>query len=421
MGHDDPTRWPASPPSDPGAATQFEIAQLAAAEQHHAFLREARALGLAVVADAQIGIGHRDRHLYRSLLLPGYAMGAPPSRTNPEGQPWEYPVLDPRQWGDGGAARRFVKRRFEALFAEHDGVRIDHPHGWVCPWVYRTGTPDPVLAVQRGARLFESPDLPDHPDLAAFSRVRPDQIDRGKPRFDDAWVTELTPAQVDAFASAFDVILEVARGAGRGPGDLIVEVLSTCPRPLGSVLERHGLGRFRVTQKARVEVEDDVYRSDNARPADWIMTGNHDTPPLAALSASFVKSGESRRRAAFLARRLGTTADERAAIEGRLASDASALSEAMLAELFLGPARNALIFWVDLFGGTGVYNRPGVVSPDNWVMRVPPDFEAEYDRAIESGQAPSIARALALALHARGLDEGFEGAALARVLRGEAG
>lgn len=413
VGHDDPTRWPAWAPSSPEAAERFELAQLAAAEQHRAFAAEARAQGLALYADAQIGMGHRDRHLYRSLLLPGYAMGAPPSRTNPEGQPWEYPVLDPRQWGPDGAARRFVERRFDALFAEHDGVRIDHPHGWVCPWVYRAGAPSPLAAVQEGARLFESPDLPDHPDLAAFARVRPEQIERSVPRYDDAWVKWLEPAQIDAFASWMDVLVAAARARGRGPADLLVEVLSTCPRPLAAVLARHGLGRFRVTQKARVAVRDDVYRGDNAHPEDWIMVGNHDTPPLAAVVERLARAGEAGARAGYLAERLTPPGGDRGAVAAHLAEDRRALAEAMLAELFVGPARNVLVFWPDLFGMTEVYNRPGVVSEDNWVLRVPPDFEAEHARAVASGRAPSLPRALALALRARGLDRDAEGAALA--------
>lgn len=417
VGHDDPARWPASPPSAADAAERFELAQLVAAEQHTTFRRAARALGLALYADAHIGLSHRDRHLRRALFFPGHAMGAPPSRTNPDGQPWGYPVLDPRQCGPGGAARRFVEQRFRALFDGHDGLRVDHPHGWICPWVYRTDAPDPLRAVQSGARMFESPDLADHPDLAPLARVRPDQIDREKPRHDDAWVTHLEPEQINSYSWAFDILVAEARSRGGGTGDLLVEVLSTCPRPLAAVLERHGLGQFRVTQKARVHVPDDVYRGDNAKPADWIMVGNHDTPPLAAVVADLLRTGEAERRAAYLASRLAPPGPERETMAARLRASAPDLAEAMLAELFLGPARHVLVFWVDLFGLTDLYNRPGVVSPDNWTMRIPSSPEEARSRAIAVGRAPSIRRALALALRARGLDRDERGAALAARLR----
>ena len=51
----------------------------------------------------------------------------------------------------------------------------------------------------------------------------------------------------------------------------------------------------------------------------------------------------------------------------------------VLRELFLGPARNVQIFWADLFGVREIYNRPGVVGPENWCLRVPERFAALDD------------------------------------------
>ncbi len=380
----------------------------------HARMR-ARAHGLRVYADAHIGVSYAERLQDAALFLPGYAMGAPPSRTNPDGQPWGYPVLDPRALDEGGAARAFVERRFDALFAMHDGVRIDHPHGWVCPWVYRTDVDDALFAVQHGARLYESPDLPDHPALAAFARVTPAQIDRARPRYDDRWVRALDQAQIDRYAAILDVILARAAAHGVDGAGLMVEVLSTCPRPLLAVLERFGLGRFRVTQKAKVEDPHDVYRSDNAEPADWILVGNHDTPPLRLVVERW-DDAERARRAAWLTFRLaarGASAADRDAMRARLAGGGAPLFDAMLAELFAGPANNVAVFWVDLFGLTEIYNRPGVVHADNWTLRVPRDFARAFDDAVAAGRAPHLGRALALALRARGLD----GALAARLAR----
>jgi 4-alpha-glucanotransferase len=369
----------------------FELAQLVAAEQHDRFRARARDLGLAVYGDLAAGIAYRDRailpHLFGPLFLPGWAMGAPPSRTNPDGQPWEFPVLDPRQLGPGGAARGFLVTRIDDVLTSYDGVRIDHPHGWVCPWVYRPGQP-----VADGARLHESPDVP---ELAGFAHVRIDQLAPERPRHDDAWVKRLEPAQIDRYATAIDLLVDRVRARGGDPGGLMVEVLSTCPRPLAAVLARHGLGRFRVTQKARVDDPGDVYRGDNAAPADWIMVGNHDTPPLRAVIDGWRGTAELARRAAYLGGRLGR---DPAALE----RDPHALATAMLAELFLGPARNVVVFWVDLFGLADSYNRPGVIDPANWSLRVPADFEAAHAAAVASGDAPDLAEAVAWAIAARG-------------------
>src|SRR6185436_1012194 len=116
----------------------------------------------------------------------------------------------------------------------------------------------------------------------------------------------------------------------------------------------------------------DVYRSDRAAPADWIMVGNHDTPPLAEVVARWHGTPEAARRAAYLTERL---APGDAALAARLERDPSAMATALLAELFVGPARHVQIFWPDLFGLREIYNRPGVVDDANWTLRVPADFE----------------------------------------------
>jgi len=404
VGHDDWTRWPQAPPRDRVAGERFELGQLLAAEQHAEFRRAVNAMGLRVYADMQVGMGHRDRKLFGPLLLAGYALGAPPSRTNPEGQPWGYPLFDPTQLAPGGAARALFEQRLDLLLRDHDGLRVDHPHGLVCPWVYRTDLADPLRAVQAGARLHESPDLPDHPALRRYARVRPEQIDASVTRYDDRRVRWLEAPQIDAYATAFDLIVARARAHGVSARDLCAEVLSTCPVPLRAVLTRHGLGRFRVTQKARVDIPEDVYRSDNADAMDWVMVGNHDTDPLTLLTERWHATPEASRRAEYLARRLCPSERERAPMAVAIAQDTQAMAQAMFADLFVGPARQVLVFWADLFGVREVYNRPGVVHPDNWTLRVPRDFEHAYAQATRHGAAPSLPSALATALRARGLD-----------------
>src|SRR5262249_4337123 len=154
--------------------------------------------------------------------------------------------------------------RIDKAFAEYDGLRIDHPHGLVCPWVYRADAEDPALAVQEGARLHESPDLPDHPALARHAIARPAQLDPAPRRYHDAWVRALEADQVARYALLFDAIAGAAGRHGRSMADLSCEVLSTMPLPLGRVLERHGLGRWRVAQKADLDDPADVYRAENA-------------------------------------------------------------------------------------------------------------------------------------------------------------
>jgi 4-alpha-glucanotransferase len=385
---------------------RFAFGQLVAHAQHARLRDELGGLGIKLFGDLQVGYSIRDVWAYRALFLREYAMGAPPSRTNPEGQPWNYPVLDPARYvepdGAPGPVVRFVRRRMLKTLRDYDGVRLDHPHGLVCPWVYRAGAPDPFAAVQGGARLFESPDEPDHPALAAYAIARPEQIDRAAARYADGRVTDLDDAQVGRYATLFGVILEAAAAQGRRPGDVLCEVLSTQPYPLGRVRERFGLGRFRITQKANVDDPADVYRSENAAPEDWVMAGNHDTKPLWLLADEWRAAGRLAARAAHLAARLRPAGPGRAALAAAVEADPGRLVAAMVADLLTCPAKNVVVFFPDLFGLREIYNAPGEVNDSNWLLRVPNDYEATYAAARAAGRALDLPAALADALRARG-------------------
>lgn len=375
------------------------FSQFVAHEQHARLHERMRATGLRLYGDAPIALAPRDLWPRRSLVWDAYRLGAPPSRTNPEGQAWGFALLDPAQ---PEALRALVSDRFRKLFAEYDGVRLDHPHGYVCPWVYDARDPQPEQAVRCGARLHASPHSPDHPELARFAIARPEQLnpDPATPRHADGWVVALDGEQVERYGAQIQAILDVAREQGSGPQDLICEVLSTLPYPLARVLERHTLGRFRVTQKADLRDPRDGYRGENAAPEDWIMLGNHDTPTIWSLADTWARD-DPRPRADYLARRLAPEPERCRALAARLAEDSRWLAQAHFADLFLGPARHAMIFFTDAFGLREPYNRPGIFSESNWSQRLAPGWREEYERRASSLTALNLPLALALALRAR--------------------
>jgi len=382
-------------------------------DAQHLELRElCRNLGLKLFGDCQIGMSDRDAWYAQGFLLPGYMLGAPPSRTHPEGQPWNYPLLDPRKYfaiaADGqrqtGPAIRFFRSRMEKLVEEFDGLRLDHPHGLICPWVYRAGMPDPFTAVRQGARLFASPTLTDHPGLAEFAIVRPDQLNKLAVRYDDDWVKVLEPEQVGRYAELFAVAMETAAIAGGC--EIACEILSTEPYPVKRIMELYGLGRFRVTQKADLTHKSDVYRSENARPEDWLMLSTHDTEPIWRVAERWRQEGRSLSQAEFsqaeyLAGRLAIPESERTAWIEQLSRDPGSLVQAKFADLFLGPARNVLVYFTDLLGFTESYNKPGTVSRDNWTLRIHPQYRQSYAAKLSGKLALNIHQALAMALRAK--------------------
>ncbi|MDO8988057.1 MAG: 4-alpha-glucanotransferase [Sideroxyarcus sp.] len=382
---------------------RYSLLQFILLEQHRTFRDNMRELGIKVYGDAQVGFSQRDAWSRKSLLLDGYFLGAPPSRTNTLGQPWNYQVLNPSLYlgadGGPGPVLDFVAERIGKMLEEFDGVRMDHPHGLVCPWVYRANDPDPFRAVQNGARLFAAPDLPDHPELSRYAIVRPDQVNRHRPRYAEDWEHSLTAEQEHIYALIMDTIVGRMNAHGRRKEDILFEVLSTEPMPLRQVRQRHGLGRFRVTQKANLDDSADVYRGENAEPRDWIMLGNHDTPSIWGLVRDWHGSEEGFKQAGYLARRLRPDSPEQ--LSRILAADQYKLAHAKMAELFLSPAQHVMMFFADLFGIEETYNVPGTQNEENWTLRVPNDFLRIHELKKREGRALNLHAVLALALRAR--------------------
>lgn len=412
---------------DREARAFYRFCQFVVHAQHDALRKLTGELGLKLYGDLAIGISHQDRTVWESLFLRDYVMGAPPSRTNPEGQPWSYPVFDPEQYGaphDAAAAGpvlAFMRARIAKLLAEFDGLRIDHPHGLICPWVYKAHQSDPLRAVQAGARLFSSPDLPEHPALARYAIAKPEQLNRDVPRYDDHWERALSDEQIARFSILFDVVVDCVRAQGRDVADILCEVLSTQPFPLRKVMARHHMGRFRVTQKANLRDPGDGYRSENAQPADWIMVGNHDTAPIWALIEKWRRAGTLFDRARYLAERLipDSESARRESFAQRLAADSGIFAQAQFADLFASPAENVLIFFADLLGVSATYNNPGSVSDDNWSLRVTPDYAEDYRRKLATNAALNLPLALAMAMRARGVEFVMQHRALIEKLEGD--
>lgn len=406
---------------------RFALGQFLLHLQHEHMRQHTRRLGLRLYGDMHIGCAPQDRWAWQSLFLPDYRLGAPPSRTNPPGQPWEYPILHPHKiYTIGphgkmvcGPALDFIRARAEKLFSDFDGIRIDHPQGLVCPWVYHADTTDPLSAVRNGARLYSTPHDPQHPALHQFALVQPEQLnaDPDYPLYGDEHVVELRPEQIERYSVVLDAVIEAAKASGGKPDDIMCEVLSTWPMPLRTVMQLRGMGRFCVTQKADPHNPNDVYRPEKTVPADWIMVGNHDTKPLWLLVEERKTTDWIVDRSQLLASRLAPESEQRHRFATRIASDHRLFCEAMFAELFLGPAQNVSIFFADLFGEKQLYNQPGTVGNHNWTLRMPPDYQTIYSKRVQSGDALDIKRALAMALESKAATLGSEAATLARQLR----
>ena len=357
--------------------------------------------GLRLYGDLQVGMGPDDARQFASLFHPDYRIGAPPSRTNPEGQPWGYAVFHPEQVASG-AAGQFLKERLARMLDGLDGLRIDHPHGLVCPWVYKANTGSDLAAVRSGARFYESFGLPDHPELAQYAIARVEQINEREKRHADRRTFELDDEQVARFSILFDIVIDSVRAAGGDvTSDIACEVLSTLPYPLERVMQRHGLGRFRVIQKAQLDKPDDVYRIENSQSSDWIMMGNHDTPSIWLLARGWCDGSRGVEWAEYLAERLLIPSNQHDDFIRRTSREPGQLVQAIFTAMLASRASHVSVFFPDVFGITGFYNMPGIVNETNWTLRVPPNFAAVYEERRRRGEALDVAWCLQRAAEAR--------------------
>jgi 4-alpha-glucanotransferase len=386
-----------------GAIEDYAMIQSLLFEEHRAFRRRLTDYGLALFGDLQIGLSARDMWAWRRLFRADYLMGAPPSRTNPEGQPWGYGAFDPEQYGTKdkpGPVLRFVHQWVGKILSECDGIRIDHPHGWIDPWVYRSDDPDAHHAVCHGARMFSSPDEPAHPQLKAFAVAVADQINASVMPYADDRVTALAESQVDRYALLFASIIRQTLAEGGTIRDIACEILSTLPYPVRRVLERYGLGRFRVAQKIRLKDPSDVYRIELAHPEDWVMMGTHDTAGIWQLAKEWCAGPMAAEWGRYLAPQI-VSESRQSKLAVDCASKPDPLVHALFSALLACPARQVLVFFPDLFGMTERYNRPGVVNDENWMLRIPQDFERLYSERCQRGEALDIHKCFAVATDGR--------------------
>ncbi len=93
----------------------YDFCQFVVHCQHDKMRIAAEEAGLDVFGDLQIGYSLRDEWSRADLFMPGYLIGAPPSRTNPDGQPWGYPVLDPDKYFDTTSSDQANRKYGSAL------------------------------------------------------------------------------------------------------------------------------------------------------------------------------------------------------------------------------------------------------------------------------------------------------------------
>ena len=383
---------------------RYQFTQFIASEQKEAFKTFATGLGMKLMADRQIAFSDRDVWAYQKLFLKGYSLGAPPDYFSTYGQKWGFSVLDPKQLflpdGSLGEAGKLFKTMFDKMFRENPGgVRIDHIIGLIDPWVYPAG--GSALPQGGAGRLHSSPE---HGELAQYSFVGMENLNHDLGPEKEHRIQNISPEQRARYAALMRLVLQSAQEQGLCKDAIICEDLGTLTQPVVEVLEELGLSGMRVTQFVDPEKPDHLYRASNSAPQHWVMTGTHDNEPILSWVDGRFKKHETNPHAINLAEDLEPNPDHRDLFRHGLVENPKRFLAAKLAELFASPAANVQVFFTDLFGIRTPYNKPGENWEGNWLLRLPNDFEGAYNQALKNEEALNLPEALAMAMHARGMD-----------------
>ena len=384
----------------------YAFCQFVAAKQNAETKKYALKHDLKLIADRQVAFSDRDSWAYQSLFLEGWLLGCPPDYFSKSGQAWGFPVVDPKKMfnedGSLGEAGELLKKLYKKMFKENPGgVRIDHIVGLIDPWVYKAGkSPMPK---DGAGRLYSSPE---HSELAQYAIATMDDLNLELGNDKEKRVKSLTKEQIKKYGAMIEkIVIAAAKEEGLNKDAIVCEDLGTLTFPVESVMKEYDLQGMRLTQFVKHEDPEHPYRCCNIVPRSWAMVGTHDNQPVSMWADSMINTHEGYLNVVNLVDDMYSELQgkQRDDLIVKLTTDAKALMNVKLAEIFASKAENIQVFFTDFFGIKDTYNTPGTSGDKNWSLRVPDNFEEFYFNSINNnGLALNLPLILKMAIEARG-------------------
>ena len=383
----------------------YAFCQFVAAKQNEQTKKYALKHDLKLIADRQVAFSDRDTWAYQSLFLEGWMLGCPPDYFSKDGQAWGFPVVDPKKMfnedGSLGEAGELLKRLYKKMFKENPGgVRIDHIVGLIDPWVYKAGKKP--MPQQGAGRLYSSPE---HPELSQYAIATMDDLNLEIGSDKEKRVKKLSKEQIKKYGAMIEkIVIAAAKEEGLNKDAIVCEDLGTLTFPVESVMKEYDLQGMRLTQFVKHEMPEHPYRCCNIVERSWAMVGTHDNEPISMWADSMINTHEGYLNVVNLVDDMYSElkGKDRDDLIVKLTTDAKALMNVKLAEIFASKAANVQVFFTDFFGIKATYNTPGTSGDKNWSLRVPDNFEEVYCNNCKDGLALNLPLILKMAIEARG-------------------
>lgn len=383
----------------------YAFCQFVAAKQNEQTKKYALKHDLKLIADRQVAFSDRDTWAYQSLFMEGWMLGCPPDYFSKDGQAWGFPVVDPKKMfnedGSLGEAGELLKRLYKKMFKENPGgVRIDHIVGLIDPWVYKAGKKP--MPQQGAGRLYSSPE---HPELSQYAIATMDDLNLEIGSDKEKRVKKLSKEQIKKYGAMIEkIVIAAAKEEGLNKDAIVCEDLGTLTFPVESVMKEYDLQGMRLTQFVKHEMPEHPYRCCNIVERSWAMVGTHDNEPISMWADSMINTHEGYLNVVNLVDDMYSELQgkDRDDLIVKLTTDAKALMNVKLAEIFASKAANVQVFFTDFFGIKATYNTPGTSGDKNWSLRVPDNFEEVYCSNCKDGLALNLPLILKMAIEARG-------------------
>ncbi len=365
----------------------------------------AQECGIKMIADRQVAFSDRDIWANQELFLDDWRLGCPPDSFSKDGQPWGFPVVDPKMLfnedGTLGKAGKLIKNLYKKMFSENSGgIRIDHVVGLIDPWIYKKGCKS--IPEEGGGRLYSSPE---HEILYKYAIASKDDLNLKVPADSEQRVKKLNEEQIKRYAAFMEkLIVEAAQESGLTKDAIICEDLGSQTFPVETVMEKYKLNGMRLIQFVDPNDPKSKYRSSNVPENCWIMAGTHDSEPISLWAKNLTFTHISYLHALQLTEDVYPylAGEEREKMIIKLTQDARILAKTKMTELFTSKSKNIQIFFADFFGIQEIYNQPGDPKAKNWILRIPQNFESFHKDAIENGFGFDIVSVLIDAIKAKG-------------------
>ena len=346
---------------------EYEFVQFLVEKQEKDDKEKRKEKEINYIGDLLVGFSFADEWSNPDAFLKDWRVGAPDGGKNGGPQLWDIAVLNPNTLfnkdGSLGTSGQLLKHKIERTIDGVENVRVDNVMGLVDPYVYKSS------AIKEDGTI-DSKDR----NFLAYTGL---DINKNYPKI------------------MHDILLPTLREHNIDPHDVVWENLGNQSDTFKAVFYdgKYGNKVFDDEKFSGVTYSKGIKMESNGGYTYSFMSTHDNEPSADLLNQDWIYSNEGWNPlylAGYLIPPYNKEQTEKSAQFCRhIEQDKNARLNAKYAELFRGTP-NIQISFADFFGIDKTYNVGGQDKPDNWKLRLNPNYEETYHKSLETGKEPAM-------------------------------